>query len=234
MKRTTIEFEKTPDTASSRKQLFLVDDHTLFREGVTRVLGEQEDFCVCGEAANARDVLNRLASLQVDLVLLDISLPGSDGLELIKSLRAHHPNLLILVLSMYAEELYAERVLRAGAKGYIAKNASRQELISAVRTVLNGGIYLSGSSSKRLLQSFVGGKTGVKKGIEQLSDRELEIFRHLGDGFTTGEIAQALKISVKTVESHRGNIRQKLKLNTGAELLRLAIASKSDSGRQPA
>jgi DNA-binding NarL/FixJ family response regulator len=134
---------------------------------------------------------------------------------------------------MHAEELYAERVLRAGAKGYVMKQASTKELLEAIQVVLNEGIYLSPSCSKRLLLSLINQRSDAKKGIEQLSDRELEIFRLIGTGFSAGEIAQSLHISIKTVEAHRGNIRQKLKLSSSAELLRMAIAfSAKDDGPQ--
>ena len=196
-------------TAEKKKRIFLIEDHTLFREGLKRMIAEEPELAVCGEAANAREAMNNLERTRPDLVLLDISLPGTDGLELVKSLSVQHSSIMMMVISMHPEELYAERVLRAGAKGYIMKQVSARELIGAIRTVLKGEIYLSPQLSTRLLR---------------LSDRELEIFRLLGRGFTTGEIARALNISVKTVESHRGNIRQKLKLRTGAELLRLAIS----------
>jgi DNA-binding NarL/FixJ family response regulator len=207
-----------------KKRIFLIEDHTLFREGLKRMITEEPELAICGEAANAREAMDYLERSKPDLVLLDISLPGTDGLELVKSLRAQHSTLLMMVLSMHAEELYAERVLRAGAKGYIMKQVSARELIGAIRTVLKGEIYLSPQLSTKLLRSIVAQKGEARNELQQLSDRELEIFRLLGRGFTTGEIARSLSISVKTVESHRGNIRQKLKLGTGAELLRLAIS----------
>jgi len=196
----------------------------LFREGLKRIFAEESDLVVCGEATNARDTFSRLSQVKPDLVLLDISLSGMDGLELVKSLKVQHSKVRFMVVSMHDEELYAERALRAGAAGYLTKHASVSELLCAIRTVLNDGIYLSAACSRRLLQSFVNQKSKTKNGIEQLSDRELEVFRSIGEGRTTVEIAQSLGISVKTVEAHRGNIRHKLKLPSSGALLRLAIA----------
>jgi DNA-binding NarL/FixJ family response regulator len=206
------------------KRIFLIEDHTLVREGIKRMLTDEGDFLICGEADSARGVMALIAKANPDLVILDISLPGTDGLELIKDLKAQRGDLRMLALSMHDEELYAERVLRAGAHGYIMKQSTHQQLLLAVRTILRGEIYLSPTLSTRLLQSIVANKGHIRNELEKLSDRELEILRLIGNGFTTREVAKSLHISAKTVESHRGNMRQKLKLATGAELIRFAIS----------
>jgi len=206
------------------KRIFLIEDHTLVREGIKRMLADEADLFICGEADSSRGVIDLLDTTNPDLVILDISLPGTDGLELIKDLKAQRADQRMLVLSMHDEELYAERVLRAGAHGYIMKQATHEQLLVAVRTILRGEIYLSPTLSARLLQSIVSSKGKVRNELEKLSDRELEILRLIGKGFTTREVAKSLHISAKTVESHRGNMRQKLKLATGAELTRFAIS----------
>ena len=206
------------------KRIFLIDDHTIVREGMKRMLSDEGEFVVCGEAASARGVLDELARTKPDLILLDISMPGADGIELIKDLKARSPNMRILVVSMHDENLYAERVLRAGASGYLMKDSSFEQLLAAVRTVLGGEIFLSQHLSSRLLHSLVRNKGTHVDELEKLSDRELEILRLIGNGYNSQEIAVALNISAKTVESHRGNMRQKLSLATGAELIRFAIS----------
>jgi DNA-binding NarL/FixJ family response regulator len=211
-----------------RHRIFLIDDHTLFREGIKKMLAEESDLLVCGEAANAREVSQRIDGANPHLILVDISLPGIDGLELIKTLKAEHDPVYMIVLSMHPEELYAERVIRAGASGYIMKHASAQDLLSAIRMALRGDIYLSSSASTRLLKSIAVNKGTSKSDLHALSDREIEILRVTGQGYTTREISDALHISVKTVESHRGNIRRKLAFKTGAELTRFALAHRSD------
>ncbi|PWU05680.1 MAG: DNA-binding response regulator [Verrucomicrobia bacterium] len=222
MEQTPAEQRNVPSANIGR--IFLIDDHRLFREGLKRIFAEETDLVVCGEATNSKNVFVQIPQMKPNLILIDISLPGMDGLELVKSLRTQYPQIWLMILSMHDEELYAERALRAGAKGYITKRASITELLSAIRTVLKGEIFLSSACSKRLIYSLFNQRAESKKGIEQLSDRELEIFRLVGEGFTTGEIAQSLSISIKTVEAHRGNIKQKLKLGSSAELLRMAIA----------
>jgi len=214
----------TPAPVDQPRRIFLIEDHTLVREGIKRMLADETDLVICGEAESSRGVIDLLDETGPDLVILDISLPGTDGLELIKDLKAQRRDLRMLALSMHDEELYAERVLRAGAHGYIMKQATHQQLLAAVRTILRGEIYLSPTLSTRLLQSIISTKGKVRSELEKLSDRELEILRLIGKGFTTREVAQSLHISAKTVESHRGNMRQKLKLATGAELTRFAIS----------
>ena len=198
------------------------------RDGLRSLFQNQQDLVLFGEAENARQAFAKLETMEPDLVIVDISLPGSNGIEFIKSLLARFPKLAVIVLSMHDEALYAERALRAGARGYIMKQASAANLLAAIRTVLQGEIHLSSTLSSTLLKSIVSRNRATSNSVEQLSDRELEIFRRLGEGFTTREIANNLGISAKTVESHRGNIRQKLKLNNGAELLRFAMANREE------
>ena len=220
---------RVPSKATNEvRRIFLIDDHTLFREGLKKMLAEEPDLSICGEAANAREVSQRIDGANPDLILVDISLPGIDGLELIKTLQTEHAPVHMLVLSMHPEELYAERVIRAGGCGYIMKHASARDLLSAIRTALRGEIYLSPAASTRLLRSIAVKKADSNSDLHALSDREIEILRLTGQGFTTREIAGSLHISVKTVESHRGNIRRKLTLKTGAELTRFALAHRSD------
>ena len=218
-----------PANALSKKSVFLIDDHAVLRDSLARLLNDQDDLVVSGEAGTARQALSRLERVNADLIVADISMPGSNGIELIKSLRAQFLGLPVIILSMHDEGLYAERALRAGAKGYVMKQAPAEELLKAIRTVMRGEVYLSPNLSRRLLGSFVGQKRQTTNNLELLSDRELEILRLLGKGFTTREIATDLGISAKTVESHRGNLRQKLNLDTGAELTRFAIANRDDS-----
>ncbi len=211
--------------APDRRRIFLIDDHSIMREGLRRLLEAESELSVCGEASTAKQALAAIAADQPDLVLIDIALPGADGLELIKTLRARFPALLMLVLSMHDEALYAERVLRAGAKGYVMKSSSSEQLLEAVRKVMAGEIFVSSALSSQMLQSMVKGRTQALGSLGQLSDRELEIVQLIGQGLSTSEISTRLGISSKTVESHRGNIRAKLSLKSGAELARFSIAN---------
>jgi DNA-binding NarL/FixJ family response regulator len=210
-----------------RHRIFLIGDHSIMREGLRRLLEAETDLVVGGEASTAKQALAAIAAELPELVLVDIGLPGADGIELIKTLRARFPALLMLVLSMHDEALYAERVLRAGAKGYVMKSSSSEQLLQAVRKVLAGEIFVSPSLSSQMLQSMVKGKSQAMGTLAQLSDRELEIVQLIGQGLSTSEISGRLGISSKTVESHRGNIRAKLSLKSGAELARFSIANAS-------
>ena len=175
---------------------------------------------VDGEAEDAAQALDLLASKRPDLMLIDITLPGKSGLELIKDVKAMHPDLPMLVLSMHDESLYADRVLRAGARGYITKHEGGDKLMGAIRHVLNGRIYVSESMSAHILEIFSGGQTGIdRSSIQKLSDREFEVFEALGEGLSSHEIAKKLHLSAKTVDAHRANIKTKLKINTTAELI---------------
>jgi DNA-binding NarL/FixJ family response regulator len=218
-----------PIVAQVKHRIFMIDGHGVLRDGLRRVMEDQPDLEMIGEAENGRKGLARIEAAKPDLVIVEISLPGANGIELIKSLKAQFPDLEVLVLSMHPEALYAERALRAGAKGYIMKQASAEEFLAAIRTVLNDDVYLSPNCSSTLLKSMVSQRQQPTNILDKLSDRELEIVRLIGEGFTTREIANDLGISVKTVESHRGNIRLKLKLKSGAELIRFALAHRDEN-----
>ena len=199
-------------------RILIVDDHPMIREGLRTLISREPDLAVCGEAETAGQALDAIANLKPDLVLADISLPGRNGVELIKDIRSLQPGVLILVISMHDESLYAERVLRAGARGYIMKQESGPTMIQAIRQVLAGRIYLSGKMSARILED-VAGKRAKTSPIERLSDREFEIFQLIGQGKSTVQIAEELHLSTKTVEAHRAHVKAKLDLKTMPELI---------------
>jgi DNA-binding NarL/FixJ family response regulator len=208
----------------AHRRIFLVDDHTILRDGLRRLLEAEPDLVVCGGAENAKKAKELIAKTEPEIAIIDISIPGTDGLELVKDLRAHFPHLKLLMLSMHDETLYAERALRAGALGYIMKQAPTELLLVAVRNVLANKRYLSAPMANQFVDSFVAQKRSNASTTKTLSDRELEIVRLIGKGLTTAEMAEELGISGKTVESHRGNLRRKLNLRNGSELLRYALA----------
>lgn len=214
---------KEPEIA--RKRILVVDDHAVLREGLAAQINREADLVVCGEAENAGAAIEVVEKLNPDLVLADITLPGRNGLELIRDLRALRPGLPVLVLSMHDASLFAERVLRAGGRGYVSKAQSGQRLIQAIRHVLSGQIYLSDEVSTRLLGSFTGKaeRPRTLSPVELLTDRELEVFTLIGQAKETREISQRLGMSAKTVEAHRASIKRKLKLKTGPELTRHAV-----------
>ena len=222
-KRILIPPVAVPTTA--RKKILIVDDHPMMREGLRGTINREPDLVVCGEAANANQALDAVPKLAPDLVLVDITMPGKSGLELVKDLKALHPNLAILGISMHEETLYAERMLRAGAGGYITKQQPPEELIKAIRQVLDNKVYLSRDASERLLQRFTGKLQPNRSPMEILTDREFEIFQLIGQGKTPQEIAPQLHLSAKTVAVHYANIRQKLNLRTTAQLIRFAVQS---------
>ena len=189
-----------------------------------QLINSEADLTVCGQGEEAYQSLRAIREARPDLVLVDISLKDSDGIELLKELKAQVPELPVLVLSMHDEKLYAERALRAGAHGYIMKQEVSDRLLTAVRTVLSGKVYVSESMSAMLVQKMVGGKaTAEKLPMDRLTDRELEVFRMIGEGLSIKEIAEKLFLSAKTVEAHREHIKDKLNLKSSAELLRFAV-----------
>lgn len=216
---------KAPKAAAARKRILIVDDHAVLREGLATQINREADLVVCGQAVNAREAVAAVEKLSPDLVLGDINLPGRNGLELIRDVHALRPGLPVLVLSMHDETLFAERVLRAGGRGYVSKQQSGQVLIAAIRRVLSGQIYLSDNVSTRLLGSLSGKPQRPRKlsPVELLTDRELEVFTFIGQARETKEIAHRLGMSAKTVEAHRASIKRKLKLKTGPELTRHAV-----------
>jgi DNA-binding NarL/FixJ family response regulator len=209
--------------AANRMRVLIVDDHPMTRAGLVYVINHQPDLVVCAEAENAADALDAVDACEPDLVLADITLPGKSGLELIKDIKAIRPGLPILVISMHDESLYAERVLRAGARGYITKHEGGKKVMQAIRLVLGGQIYVSEKMSANILETFSGGRTAsVRSLIAQLSDREFEVFQLLGEGLSTREIAERLHLSTKTVDAHRANIKAKLVIKTTSELISYA------------
>lgn len=203
-----------------------MDDHPLVREWLTNLVNQQKDLVVCGEAENAAQALAGIAATAPNLVIVDISLNAASGLELVKDLRIQHPSVAPLVLSMHEEELYAERAMRAGARGYVRKRETSKNILMAIRRVLEGGIYVSEKLSNAMALKFLHGQEAVgiaASRVTQLSDRELEVFRMLGQGRSTSQIADALHISLKTVQAYCVRAKEKLGLTTAAELVREAI-----------
>jgi len=212
---------KEPQT---KRKILIVDDHGVFREGLIRIISQEKDLNVCGEATDAAEALEQIPRLKPDLVMVDISLEGMNGIDLTKNLRERFPTIRILVLSMHKESLYAERALRAGANGYIMKRERGQKLLGAIRHVLNGETYVSEELNKVILERLsLPGRDQGASSIDRLSDRELEVFRLIGQGYGTRQIADSLHLSMKTVESHRENIRTKLNLQSTFELVQHAI-----------
>ncbi len=212
-----------PPAAKAVYRVVIVEDHTLMREGLSRLVTSQPDLTVCAEAADAAHGLQAILDHKPDLALVDITLPGRNGLELIKDVIAQQPGLAIMVLSMHDEALYAERALKAGARGYLMKDAERDTILSAIRRVLAGGFFVSEKMSADIFSAFAGKAASVKGSITCLSDREFEVFELLGQGLSTVEIAQRLGISPKTIEVHRAHIREKLDQPSGAAVVRHAI-----------
>jgi len=215
---------RTQPAALARRRILIVDDHPIVREGLVQQINREPDLRVCAQASNASHALAAVDEHQPDLVLVDINLPGRSGLELIRDLRATKPKLPMLVLSMHDESVFAERVLRAGGRGYVSKDAGGDKLLEAIRRVLSGQIYVSEMVSTRLLDSLSGKHPArTVSPVEQLTDRELDVFTLIGQARETKEIARRLNMSGKTVEAHRAAIKRKLKLRTGPELTRHAV-----------
>ena len=204
-------------------KVFLVDDHPIVRQGLALFIEREPDLMVCGEAEDATSALQAIRDATPDFVILDISLNGPDGLELLKTLRVRYPNLPALVLSMHDESVYAERALRAGANGYIMKQEAADKVITAIRHILGGDVYLSDRLTKQMLQQFVNGSISPRDPLAKLSDRELEVFRLIGAGHGTRQIADELHVSTKTVESYQAHIKEKLALRNARELVQYAV-----------
>ena len=211
------------------RRIVIVDDHPILREGLAQLINQQNDLSICGQFEEAGAAFDSLGSLNPDLVLVDISLKGSSGVELLKNIKSHYPKMLVLVLSMHDESLYAERVLRAGAAGYIMKQEASEKVLEAIRKVLRGEIYLSEKMSAKLMHQLIGGRANATGSLmERLSDRELEVFGLIGQGRGTREIAEQLHLSVKTIESHRAHIKEKLNLKNATELVHRAIQMRGE------
>src|SRR6056297_2241901 len=209
---------------ATNKKVYIVDDHPLMRKGLVMTIEKEMGFEVSGQNESAEGALSEIVKNVPDVAVVDISLPGMNGIELIKNLLHQLPNLKILVVSRHDEELYAERALRAGAKGYLMKLEAAETLITAINQILKGGIYLSDKIGTKMLMKLTSGNASKSDNpLDVLSDRELEVFELTGKGLSTRNIGNKLQISVKTVESHRANIKDKLHLDTANELMRHAV-----------
>lgn len=213
-----------PPAAPAKRRLLLVDDHPFMRAGLAQLIDRQPDLAVVGEAGNPVEAFKLLATARPDLILTDLTMPGRGGLEFIKDLLAAHAGLSVLVISMHDEVVYAERALRAGARGYIMKEAGGENLLTAIRQILRGEVYVSPRLSARILESMTGAKPrGSSSPIEKLTDREFEIFQLIGQGKSTRDIAEQLHLSPKTVDVHRSHIKEKLELRDVTALVRHAV-----------
>lgn len=213
-----------PASSSKKYRVLLVDDHPIVRQGLVLLIDRESDLSVCGEAEGAHSAFHAIATLRPDVVVLDISLSGPDGLDVLKEIRAKNAALPVLILSMHDESIYAERVLRAGANGYIMKQEATKRVLIAIRRILQGEMYLSERLTNSLLRQHLGGTAPLNNSpLANLTDRELEVFRLIGEGHATRQIAGELHVSVKTVESYQAHIKDKLALRNSRELLQHAI-----------
>jgi len=217
--------EKQPDPAKEETKVLIVDDHPIVRQGLAQLIGLQADLTVCGEAANVTEALKAIGTLDPDVAVIDLCLDRDfGGIELIKDVKARFPKLSVLVLSMYNEEVFAERVIKAGAKGYVMKEQAPEVILTAIRRVANGQIYLSDNMATKVLASLVRGLSETDRlPMDRLTDRELEIIELIGRGFGTSQIAEKLHLSRKTIETHRAHIKQKLQIETAGKLRQYAI-----------
>ncbi len=214
----------SPKNKDKKSRIFIVDDHPILRQGLVKLIDEEKNMHSVGEAGNATEAMKGIEKEKPDLVLVDISLEGTSGLELTKMILAKYPKMLILILSMYDESIYVERVLKAGAKGYLTKREASEHVVSAIHQVLKGEIYVSEKWKNRLVNQMGSrGKAKKASSDSNLSDRELEILQLIGQGFATRQIASELHVSVKTVESHYANIKNKLGLKNSHELIQHAV-----------
>jgi DNA-binding NarL/FixJ family response regulator len=223
-KRPIPEKKSAKPAPSGRKKVLVVDDHPMTRDGIVHLINKQQDMEVCGEAANPAEALVEIPKCNPDLVLTDITMPGRSGVEFVKDALALRGGLNFLILSMHDELVYAERMLRAGARGYIMKEAGGEKLLAAIRHVLGGQVYVSERMSAMMLDAMTGRRPrGSHSPIEKLSNREFEIFQLIGQGKSSRDIAGLLHLSPKTVDVHRGHIKEKLELNDATSLVRHAV-----------
>ena len=218
---------------SKRARIAIVDDHAVLRDGLRLLLTARQEFDVCGEAADADSALEMLRRTRPDLAIIDLSLPGASGVELVKRINQELPETRTLVLTMHEEKLYAERVLRAGARGYLMKHQAADQVVTAIRKVLAGGLYVGAETQESMLDHFLGRGRGPASSLANLTDRELEVMRLIGSGLGTTEIAEALHRSSKTVETHRASLKTKLGLRSGAELTHFATRWLADENLAP-
>ncbi len=208
----------------SKRTVLIVDDHPIVRQGLAQLINQEKDLEVCGQAEDAHEAMQAIHQLNPDMVIVDISLKDTSGMELIKDLKIQHPDLPVLTLSMHDEAVYGERALRAGARGYVMKQEATGKVVTAIRRVLAGEVYVSEGMAAKMVSKLVGGGTRTASSpADSLSDRELEVFRMVGEGFGTREMAEKLHLSIKTVETYRAHIKDKLGLQDANELLRTAI-----------
>ena len=213
-----------PAVVGRKIKVFVVDDHPIVRQGLALLINREQDLVVCGEAEDAQSAMQSVTVVRPDIMVVDISLNGPDGLDLLKDIRMRHPDLPVLVLSMHDESIYAERALRAGAQGYIMKQEATEKVLVALRRILSHEIYVSERIANRMLQRYIGSPTSERpSSVADLTDRELEVFRLIGEGHSTRQIAEELHISVKTVESYQAHIKEKLSLRSARELVQHAI-----------
>lgn len=212
----------TPQPKKCR--VLLVDDHPIVRQGLALLIDREADLSVCGEAEDAHSAFHAITTLRPDVVVLDISLSGPDGLDVLKEIRVNTASLPVLILSMHDESIYAERAMRAGANGYIMKQEATEKVLIAIRRILQGDVYVSDRLTNTMLQQFVHGTSpGKSSPLLNLTDRELEVFRLIGGGHGTRQIADELHLSVKTIESYQAHIKEKLSLRNARELVQHAI-----------
>lgn len=213
-----------PGSPAPKRRVFVVDDHPIVRQGLALLVNQTDDLAVCGDAGDAPTALEAIAASRPDILVLDISLQGPDGIDLLKQIRARLPELPVLMLSMHSEAIYAERALRAGANGYIMKQEATEDVLVAIRRILRGEVYVSNHVASRMLRRVAGAAEAQQVSpLSTLSDRELEVFRLVGKGYGTRQIANELKISVKTVESYHSHLKDKLSLRNARELVQYAI-----------
>ncbi len=215
---------KSQSPTAIKKRILVVDDHPIVRQGLALLINREPDLVVCGEAEDAMGAMHVLASAHPDILIVDISLNGPDGIDLLKNIRLSHPTLPVLILSMHDELIYAERALRAGANGYIMKQEATENVLVAARRILNGEIYVSTRIANQMLRHYITGSGTLRNSsVADLSDRELEVFRLIGEGHGTRQIAKELHLSIKTVESYQAHIKEKLSLRSARELMQRAI-----------
>jgi len=211
-------------TATDQKRLLIVDDHPVFRHGISQLIRQLPNVAICGEADNAQSALEAMRRHVPDIVLMDISMPGKNGIELIKLMLAEQPRLIILVLSMHDESIFALRALRAGARGYVMKQQAMENVLEALRKVISGGIYISPQFGEKLVFKVIhGSESDLGTPVDKLSDRELEVLQLFGRNKTTREIADMLHLSVKTIETHRAHIKEKLGFRDADEMVKFAV-----------
>lgn len=221
---TTATLDAPAPSTTSKLKVLLVDDHPITRQGMKALVNQQMNLEVCAETDSAAEAIDLVAKLQPDLAIVDVSLKATNGIELTKDLKAHAPNLPVLVVSMHDEALYAERALRAGAMGYVMKQEVGEKIVLAIQHLLRGEIFVSTRMKEKMLHRFVNKKReGMVFPIDTLSDREMEVFQLIGNGYSTRQIAEKLGLSSKTIDSYREHLKLKLGLETGADLVRHAI-----------